>query len=338
MSPTALQPGRSAATEPTHRVAPQGLGTDPESGGAFAQHVAWMGIELALPRAWACVRHACNPNHGALVFADRLRPRLQLRWDTLKEQDASTFEAHRVLNNYRHAVLAEDEDSEVCPVHREGPWAWVTRRRDDGSVLGRALRLDSFGPRVVEITVTDPPCIPEHPSSQHGHTQATLSPTIDTAQLLRRAHVRCAADEATQWRLLGLHAHTPAGWTPHRIVANPADVSLCFSIDTKPHRPVVAVRRRGLLDAWFDGDLAKTLREQHSGRQIEIEPSPHPDFDTLVSGRANQPRWQRLLRPRVRAVHGRVDHDRQHLLTLELERRAARELDPADFRCALDTP
>lgn len=209
------------------------------------QGIEWLGMGFRVPRHWEIVRHSVNPEKGHLAFVDRRHQRLLWSWAA----SPAIPDTRQLLADYQARDL---ETSETCRFESLEPTSsWRGYRCLDSSPeKTRAVRYDHGAGRWVEITLTWP----------EGLERQCEQQILDSFRMQAPA-------EPQHWQAFQLSVTAPAGWTLERARVKPADVSFRFGHG----RQKALVRRRGMADVWFDGDLRAFLRQHVPERIQDVE-------------------------------------------------------------------
>ncbi len=241
--------------------------------------VEWLGVRMALPRSWEIVRHGVSPRKGSLVFADRTRQRLQLTWTQCVQPPDVT----RLLSDHRAEQVETDPDARFEAAALPAPWRGVVHHLRDDHRLLRAACYDRATRRLLEAVLA------LEGSADDADTPSGSASWVET--LLREIRVVGPAESVHHLQAFGVRVAWPRGWRLLRTRIQPADAAFTLApvepspkslprtgeqprssaVAPPPPPPAssrVTLRRRGMADAWFDGDLARLLRQ-------EIKPS-HP--------------------------------------------------------------
>lgn len=249
---------------------------------ACTQKIQWLGIRLHVPEDWQIVRHSLSPQRGQIVLIDRYRQRMQLGWTQVKDEP----DLDRMVEDYRSKQLAAQEGARIDDLPAVGDWRG-THRRFGGSELDviRAVRYDEPTKRLLEVVL--------------------LADEGDAAdqELVRRVLASITAvepaDAVTHWVAFGLDVTLPAQWRMTSLDARPADVVMRFEhyepAKDRPTGAVAEIRRRGMADAWYDGDAEAFL----AARAPHLRDPRSGIYDgrsaTVIEGIEAGPRLKRML-------------------------------------------
>jgi hypothetical protein len=255
------------------------------------QSIAWLDMRLRVPADWEIVRHSVRTAAGRLVFVDRREQRLLLTW-----ADCPTPpDTDRLFADYR----ARDEVTAATPLPVTDGWSGYRT-----ATLTRAGRYDPHHRRWIELTITAP-----------GQETALLQQFAIATTNHRR-----------EWRAFGFAVETPADWSLAAVDIQPAAATCTF----RRQRAEVRVRRLGMTETWFKGDLEKFLQPQVTGTFRTMTHRSHPAG--LVESREVGHRWQRLL-GRLRPRHDLAWHCPVNHAVFQLTTLSAAPVDEIVVRC-----
>lgn len=254
----------------------------PAGAGELTQHIEWLGIRMAVPDDWQVVRHGLAAAAGRLVFVDRRRERCSLVWT----QCPSPPSLGRLVNDARGLAASSGPGSSFTSLAPSDRWQGFREVQTTGEVITRAIHWDASGARLLELVTT----------SRGDAAQAE-----DLAARVA-ASVACVAppERARRWRAFDLDVTAPDGFRLVGVDARPADATFRFrSLDAQgkhfgPHD--TEVRRRGMADAWHDGDLdrlARSLAWQGPCKRT-VRSSSSSAAELLAEGTEAGPRWRGL--------------------------------------------
>jgi len=245
------------------------------------QHIAWLGMRLAVPTDWEIVRHAVRPEKGRLVLVDRRRQRLQLSW--VRTPTAPDLE--QAMADYRSRDVEENPDRTFSPLASVGRWRGF-RRHEEQAVLTRAGQFDPRLRRWMEVVVEWPDGL-----------EAILEEKV-----LRGSGAAEPDEHSAEWRAFGLDVRTPPTWVLQEATVKPADVRLAF----RDGRRDATVRRLGAPDAWYDGDLEEFLHKQVVGAKVRASAREHNGHAACLGesrlARSRLGEWLGMGRPRLDLV------------------------------------
>lgn len=228
-----------------------------EHSGGCVEPVEWMGLSLRVPADWEIVRHSLVPRKGGLTFVDRRHQRLQATWTQCVKPPLMD----RMLDDHRARQLKDEPEASFERFRHPTGFEGLHRLYDDGRVITRLARFDQATDRLLELVVLHKP----------ERDDAGLLDALAAA-----ARITARPEAARRWRAFGLDITAPDGFIAVGCQANPADVTVQFAkAGTKKHAgrpgPTATVRRLGMADGWFAGDLEKTLKA--------LEPKARFTFD-----------------------------------------------------------
>ncbi|TVR47692.1 MAG: PqqD family protein [Puniceicoccaceae bacterium] len=222
---------------------------------------AWMGLRLSVPAHWELRKHGVLPEAGALVWVDRYAQRLDLRWQTVKQDP----DLDRMVQHRREQLASEDPDrilSELPSGQR--PWRGV---------------LYGMNPRICHALYSDPAhkVLLQLTFSLEG-TREEINRLL--REILATVTVAEAPAAATRWRAFGMDVRVPESWCLDSAKILPMDARLTFSCPTRRRwskiKPAVEIRRMGMAREWFDGDLEAFARSRAldaANARLEGDPS-----------------------------------------------------------------
>ena len=241
--------------------------------------VAWQGWRVEMPRRWDPVKLDGDAAAGHALFADALRPRLGLRWQTPRPRrfDAAAAVQRTMVDEVGRLAAAEARPwspptgewrSPLLYVEPDPPGrdVWVGYSPTSGRLLSVAC-----------------------PVHRREHALArTVLPTLADLPL----------DRAAPWSVFDLNLVVPAGFTLSGRQLNAGDLSLSFA---DRRRGIVTVRqiavaelalRRRSLDGWLADQQRPHARHHRSS-------GPAEDATVSMAGRPPLPgRVGRLRRRR----------------------------------------
>ncbi len=241
--------------------------------------VAWQGWRLALPRRWDPVRLDGDAAAGQALFADALRPRVGLRWRTVRR--GRRFDPAAAVRQTLAAEVGQLAAAEARPGGPAGgDWASPLLYVEPDPP-GRDVWV-AFSPasgRLVTVAC---------PVRRREHVLAGLVlPTVAESPL----------DRAAPWAVFDLGLTVPGGFALAGRRLDAGDLSLWFA-DRRGARFTVrqvavaelALRRRPL-DGW--------VRDQQRADRRQYRPAgPVVDAEVIVGGRPLAGRAGRLARRR----------------------------------------
>lgn len=252
--------------------------------------IHWMGISLCVPSDWEIRRHGISPEAGSLVFVDRRIQRMEVIWQRpAKEPDVA-----QTVNHAMDAVGNEHPDTHVSSHLPSRISGWQGFVYGDSPRVYRALTYHAEWNVLLQVTL-----------SLDGSREETHTGCRD---LLASVTVNAAPDKATRWRAFGIDCRVPEAWTLLEAKVNPMDVRLKFDCGNKRRvvktRSIYEIRRMGMAQDWFDGDLYSFAKSRAAGAHPHVltESEGQPE---IVRVEASQGRFFFL--------GGLGPKDRQHL-------------------------
>jgi len=275
------------------------------------QAIEWFGMRLWVPAEWEIASHSVRSERGRLVFVDRRQERLQLSWAAVRRPP----DLAQAMADYRRRDSERQPDSTFRDIV-VGRWAGF-RSASVRRTLTRAGLYD--GPRRlwVEMAIAWP----------DGH-RAELERAI-----LERFELRQPDAPTSRWRAFRMDVEVPREWTIQEVDAKPADVSLRFASG----RDRAIVRRTGMLEAWFDGNLESLIRQSLGAVATTCRQATHNGHPAVRS--ESRERGRALVelfgRPRTRSNLAWVCPTAHALYHVACRFTARRPVDPASLtvRC-----
>lgn len=241
------------------------------------QTIDWLGLRLRVPGEWAMVRHSAKVDRGRLAFVDRRRERLLAYWSACPgEPDWDRmFSDHESLERQAHPGARFIRASDWFG------WQVLQRRCEDEDLL-RAARYDRPRNRVIELVA------PVH-EGQREVIDGVLADTELAAGADDRAARRFAAFD--------LRVTPPEGWALRDVSARVGEVAATFDAG----RDALTVRRLGMADVWFHGDVHKALTQRL------LDPRARFSVDRGTGRRGTTCRSDSLEKgPRIKRFAGRL--------------------------------
>ncbi len=256
----------------SRRNAPRPAGGD---AGRDWQMLAWMGMRWRVPRDWEVLHHSTDPVRGRLILVDRRRQRMQLSWARLDSRP----DIEQAIADHRSRDMTEDPEVEMTDLLRPHGWLGYTRFAEKGA-LSRFTRYEPALEYWIDLIVSHP---------------ARHDPNLDEALAAGFEARTPGPDRPQHWRAFGLDVQTPPEWKLSSTAVNAGDVTLRFAEKDGPSE--VVVRRLGMIDAWFLGDVQQWLRH-HIGVMVEAEfTTVRRGNESAVKATSREPgtRWRRIL-------------------------------------------
>ncbi len=247
--------------------------------------IDWLGLRLRVPEDWEIVRHGLDPARGRLVWVDRRRERLTLAWSRCPSRP----DLGRVVSDYRSVLAAELGAASVrSPVDLGDFRAVAAVSVETDRAVTRAVRWDAVGGRLLEAVVL-------------GRASAPGDRALPR-RLLMALHVSDSAEGARRFQAFDVDVEVPSGLRLVALTPRPGDVALTFrpgQISARgAGRGEATLRRLGMADSWYAGDLEGVLRRQEPGARFDRVERLERDGATslLATGSEPGPRWRRVLR------------------------------------------
>ncbi len=256
------------------RGQPKAAGGGGKAGGEDRwRPLAWMGLRFEVPRHWEVLQHGSDPTRGRLILVDRRRQRMQLSWAKLDSRP----DLEQAMADHRSRDMTEDADVELSEMLRPHGWIGYTRFSEQGA-LTRLTRYEQELAYWVDLVIS-------HPGRHDPALDEGLAGGFDAP----------GPDEPVHWRAFGLDVRTSPEWKLSGTTINAGDATLRFA--EKDGLSEVAVRRLGMIDAWFLGDVQQWLRH-HIGVMVEAEfTTVRMGNESAVKATSREPgtRWRRML-------------------------------------------
>jgi hypothetical protein len=266
--------------------------------------ICWQGWKLQIPRRWDPVKLEGNHSEGYALFADALRPRLGLRWQTQKKNTDPATAVKTALKN-EVGQLAAGEATPLWSLDQawQTPLLYIEPQPPGRDVFSAASLISN---RLLQVAY--------HAHRREHILAQTILPTLSDLPV----------DRAVPWSVFDLNCVIPGNMPLRSHRLNAGDLGLTFA--DRFHELTlrqIAVAQLALtrqpLDAWIT-DQQKTARRYH-------KPSDHFSDTTVqvgdreLSGRRSQ--MHRRLRysilwnqPPVLTTLALHDRDRDRLILL----------------------
>jgi len=210
--------------------------------------VVWMGMALTTPLDWEIIRHSTDVSSGKLAWVDRRQQRLLLSWLSMPRRP----DLKQALADYK-AMDREDHESVSFTALRDYP-GWLGYWRDG---LTRLVRYERDRNMWIELAIPWP----------DGRDEAVEAELAERFELLAPPPPESADKQtvsklrATRWRAFGLDTIAPGGWMLDKATVQPANIVFSFTDLADPRR-AIDIKRIGMIDVWFSGDLRQFIRDQ----------------------------------------------------------------------------
>jgi len=251
----------------------------------LTRSIEWLGLHLEVPEDWEIVRHGLDPAGGRLVWVDRRRERLTLAWARCPARP----DLERVVSDYRSRLAAELGAAAVRSPADVGGFRGVEAVGTEADrVVTRAVSWDAEGSRLLEVVML-------------GRASAPADRAL-SRRLLAAIRVTGRAEQARRFRAFDVDVEAPPGLRLVALSPRPGDVALTFRQVEATTRGGVGgeatLRRLGMADAWYAGDLEAVLHRQEPGARFErVERLDRGGAASLLAtGSEAGPRWRRALR------------------------------------------
>lgn len=227
----------------------------------LTQPIAWMGIWMQLPQDWQPIRHSLNPARGTLVLVDRRRQCMELGWKRLEK----TPDLQHMLDDYVQQIRQEDRDAQFESLSvDQDRWQGIVRLdADDQTVqLLRAVSFNQETLTLLEVTLV-----------------GTALPTEAfewCRQLLAQVRVEEDGQVARRWRMFDVDVEAMENWRLSSVQADVGHASFGLTRydqtsrgSGKPTRDQMFIRRYGMAEVMYRGDLQRFLKLRNQGMTIE---------------------------------------------------------------------
>lgn len=237
------------------------------------RHVAWMGLQLNTPADWEIIAHSIDRKRGSLTFIDRRRQRMLLSW----ARTSQPIDLNRSMQDYKSRDQLDDKSVKIIDLRNNGFIGYFRSSAEAAhSSLTRLARQHSKRRLWVELTLDWPWGRDEwvERAIMESFTFENDPPdAMDEDDVIKMA-------KPTLWRAFGLEITAPSGWMLKTTDVKPADVTLTFEDLLNPRREC-RVRRIGMVDAWYTGDLKPVIRKS-IGMQVDCEYEAVTHHDTAA--------------------------------------------------------
>jgi hypothetical protein len=214
--------------------------------------IAWQGWKLEIPHRWDPVKLEGDAAEGYALFADTLRPRLGLRWQTLKKKSDPAKAVQLAMKN-EVGTLAAEEARLIAPDNE----SWKSQHlfiepdppgRDVYSVYSQVSN------RLLQVAY--------HAHRREHILASVILPTLADLPL----------DRAAQWSIFDLNCIIPAGMKLQSHRLNAGDLGLTFAdrfnqVTIRQIAVAELALQRQSLDAWII-DQQKSTRRYHAPSEI----------------------------------------------------------------------
>ncbi len=236
--------------------------------------VCWQGWQIELPRRWDPVKLEGDHSQGYALFADALRPRLGLRWQTPKKK-ADPAKAVRHALRTEVGQLAADEATAVAMPGWLSPLLYTEPQPPGRDVFSGFS--DTSG-RLLQVAY--------HAHRREHILAGSVLPTLRDLP----------TDRATPWSIFDLSCVVPGGMRLTSQRLNAGDLGLTFAdwhhqITVRQIAVATLALQRQTLDGWIT-DQQKTQKRYHRPSNV------FSDTTVAVAGRDQPARSSEVKRRR----------------------------------------
>lgn len=208
--------------------------------------VCWQGWKMEIPRRWDPVKLEGDFNEGLALFADALRPRLGLRWQTPNKKADSAATVQKALRGEVGQLAADEAKEFPSGTSWQSPLLYIEPKPPGRDVF--CARGDTSG-RLLQVVY--------HAHRRENLFAGTILPGLDDMP----------ADRATQWSIFDLNCVIPAGMALRSQRLNAGDLGLTFAdrfneVSVRQIAVAQLALQRQSLDGWI-ADQQKVSRRYH---------------------------------------------------------------------------
>ena len=240
-----------------------------------SEEIRWMGLALKVPADWAIRRHGLSPQEGHLILADRRAQRMELHW----QRPGKAPDEARTVQHGIERLRKEQPEAKVTQMPRNTGWT--------GFVYGRE-------PRLYRGVFYEP--------AHNVLLQVSLSLPGDRAatnqvarSVLRSVVVVEPPDRASNWKAFGISCTVPPHWKLSSAQVYPMDVRFKFDCGKisrlRKTRTTCQIRRIGMAEDWFDGDLRAFAQTQAVGRATSVTATETREAGEVIQIESSCPRF-----------------------------------------------
>ncbi len=266
--------------------------------------VAWQGWRLEIPRRWDPVKLEGDHSEGHALFADTLRPRLGMRWQTLRRKVDPAEAVQKALRT-EVGQLAAAEAKPISPPGEDwqSPLLYVEPKPPGRDVFSTYSEVSG---RLLQVVY--------HAHRRENLFAGSILPTL-MDQPTERAH---------RWSIFDLNCIIPGGMILKSQRLNAGDLSLTFSdryheLTVRQIAVAQLALQRQSLEGWIAEQQKTTRRYHHSDGIISDLSIPAPDR-TITARRAHMHRRLRYAllwnQPRCYTTIAYHDQPRDRLVLL----------------------
>jgi len=266
--------------------------------------VAWQGWHIEIPRRWDPVKLEGDHSEGYALFADAVRPRLGLRWQTLKR----TIEPANAVEKAMRTEVGQLAAAEAkrCP-HLDASWQspllYVEPEPPGRDVFSA---FSDISGRLLQVVY--------HAHRRENLFTSTILPTLADLPIER----------ATAWSIFDLNCVIPGGMKLTSQRLNAGDLSLTFAdrhheVSVRQIAIAQLALQRQSLDGWI-ADQQKTSRRYHKAAGSMTDLAVTAGQREISARLARMPRRTRYSflwhQPACYTTIGFHDKDRDRLVLL----------------------
>ncbi len=209
------------------------------------QTIEWLDMRMEVPEDWEIVRHSVRRRQGRLVLVDRRQQRMQVSWvDVAKRPDLE-----RVISDYKARDKAEDAKTTFRGISCQGNWRGFRRIRGETALTRVGWHHEKSG-RWIELSIFWPTGVEE---------------ALETG-ILKGFEPSGSEEKTTRVQAFGIALETDQGWTLSEAEVKPAAVKLTLRRGAEE----ATVRRLGMVESWFKGDLEGFLKHEMGGEETDL--------------------------------------------------------------------
>jgi hypothetical protein len=209
--------------------------------------VAWQGWNLEIPRRWDPVKLEGDHSQGYALFADAVRPRLGLRWQTLKRRsDPATAAQKAMQTEVGQLAAAEARPFPHLNASWQSPLLYVEPEPPGRDVFSTCSDISG---RLLQVVY--------HAHRRENLFASAILPTLADLPTAR----------ATTWSIFDLNLVIPGGMRLKSQRLNAGDLSLTFAdryheVTVRQIAVAQLALQRQSLDGWI-ADQQKTSKRYH---------------------------------------------------------------------------
>ncbi len=237
--------------------------------------IDWLGMRLRVPATWEIVRHSVSEQRGRLTLVDRRRQRLMLAWSPCPD----TPDWDHMLSDQQ--ALETEQNPQATFERDDDCHGWhVLRRTGAEGMVVRAARYDRPRRRVIELV------LPVRDEADADDEALVL----ESFEVVPQEN-----DRAQRLRAFDVEVTPAPGWTLAAVDVTPGKAEVRWACG----RAELTIRRLGLADTWFGGDVERYLKK-------ELKHEPGGWSSVFHDGHPACRREAREAGPRIKAIVGRL--------------------------------